>query len=91
MINPLSNRSVLHAVYTEKTVNAGYDIHATGLKEAETQSSTQAKEKSSTTSSGHKGLGSKQMKKFSFCIHDDTTMRQKMFEKRKKKKRDKEK
>ncbi|CAN1836659.1 hypothetical protein LINPERHAP1_LOCUS34848, partial [Linum perenne] len=82
----------------EDLVNAGYDIHATGLKEAEAQSSTQAKGKSSTASSGQKRTRQQandgKMDKMTetiaetahniarmantFCIHDDTTMGQKM-------------
>ncbi|CAN1215548.1 hypothetical protein LINPERPRIM_LOCUS279 [Linum perenne] len=89
----------------EDFVNVGYDIHATGLKEAEAQSSTWAKGKSSTASSGQKRTRQQanedllsyidgKMDKMTetiaetahniarmantFCIHDDTTMRQKM-------------
>ncbi|CAN1159727.1 hypothetical protein LINPERHAP2_LOCUS22891, partial [Linum perenne] len=82
----------------EDFVNAGYDIHATGLKEAEAQSTTQAKGKSSTASSGQKRTRQQandgKMDKMTetiaetahniarmantFCMHDDTTMRQKM-------------
>ncbi|CAN1156474.1 hypothetical protein LINPERPRIM_LOCUS20223 [Linum perenne] len=89
----------------EDFLNAGYDIHATGLKEAEAQSITQAKGKSSTSSSGQKRTRQQanedllssidgKMDKMTetiaetahniarmantFCIHDDTTMKQKM-------------
>ncbi|CAN1247860.1 hypothetical protein LINPERPRIM_LOCUS6517, partial [Linum perenne] len=83
---------------TRRLGESGYDIQATGLKEAEAQSSTQAKGKSSTASSGQKRTRQQandgKMDKMTetiaetahniarmantFCIHDDTTMRQKM-------------